>query len=497
MNADYKKYKLKMQKLADVNYSSAVLQWDQEIYMPPKSAEKRAQQLATLAGISHELAVNNELGDLIKKLHKNNNLSVSEKRNIKLSRKDYRNRKKYSTDFVEKLSRATSEGFNHWQLARKENNFEIFAPSLKKIVSLKQKESELLGYKNHPYDALLDQFEPGAKTKEIDELFTGVKPQLIALIKAISKKPKPADKFLHLHYDKQKQWDFGIELLKQMHYDFDAGRQDVSAHPFTTSFSAKDVRVTTRINEKNLSEMVWSCIHEGGHALYEQGLNDDDYGIPTGEAISLGIHESQSRLWENNVGRGKAYWKKNYPLLQKYFPENLSATGLDDFYKAINRVQPSLIRTSADELTYHSHIMIRFELEKQLLEGSLEVKDLPAVWNSKYKEYLNIDVPNDSQGVLQDVHWSHGGMGYFPTYSLGSFYAAQFFASAKKDAPGLEAKIEKGDMLPLLEWLRDKIHRHGKLYSASELCQKITGEKLNFSYFMDYATIKYKEIYEL
>jgi carboxypeptidase Taq len=238
-------------------------------------------------------------------------------------------------------------------------------------------------------------------------------------------------------------------------------------------------------------------VHEGGHALYEQGLPNSEYGLPSGEYISLGIHESQSRLWENNVGRSLAYWKFNYPKIQSLFPENLKNVSVEDFYKAMNIVKPSLIRTSADELTYHFHVMIRFEIEKALIEGTIEVKDLPSAWNKKYKDYLGIDVPSDQKGVLQDIHWSHGSFGYFPTYSLGSFYAAQFFAKACKDIPDLEKEIEKGNLASLLEWLRQHVHQYGKFYSAEELCIKLTGEKLNFKFFMEYAQKKYALLYAI
>ena len=282
-----------------------------------------------------------------------------------------------------------------------------------------------------------------------------------------------------------------------MGYNFDCGRQDISAHPFSTHFSPEDTRVTTRIDENNLSEMIWSCIHEGGHALYEQGILSENYGLPFGETISLGIHESQSRLWENNVGRSLAYWKKNFNSLKLIFPDKLSNISALDFYKAANNVKPSLIRTNADELTYHLHVLIRFEIEKSLIEGSVSVKDLPTIWNSKYKEYLNIDVPSDSQGVLQDIHWSHGSFGYFPTYTIGSFYAAQFYSQALKEIPNLESEVENGNMINLLNWLRLKIHKHGKKYDAQDLCIKVTGKKLEFKYFMEYAKEKYSEIYSI
>jgi carboxypeptidase Taq len=319
----------------------------------------------------------------------------------------------------------------------------------------------------------------------------------VAFVKQIAAKPQNDDAFMYLKYDDQKQWDLGLEYLKQMGYDFEAGRQDRSSHPFTTNFSCQDVRVTTRVNENDLNEMLWSTIHEGGHALYEQGLPASEYGLPLGEYISLGIHESQSRMWENNVARSLGYWKGNFGRMQQTFPEQLKGKTAEDFYKAMNIVQPSLIRTSADELTYHFHVLIRFEIEKALIENKIQVKDLPSYWNAKYKEYLGIDVPSDSKGVLQDIHWSHGSFGYFPTYSLGSFYAAQFFAQAKKENPELEKQIESGNMKPLLEWLREKVHKHGKYYTAEELCIAITGEKLNFQYFMDYAKKKYSQLYNL
>lgn len=495
--SNYSKYKGMMRKIADIQYASAVLSWDQETYMPPKGANFRAQQLSTLAGIGHELATSKELGEILNILSADTNLEEKEKRNVKQSLKNYNDNLKYTTEFVQELSKTISETFQAWQKAKAENNFELYAPHLEKLVKLKREECKLLGTFAHPYDALLNQYEPGAKTADLEVLFADVRNQLVSFVKKIAAKPQNKDSFMFLHYDKTKQWEFGLDLLKQMGYDFDAGRQDASSHPFTTNFSSQDVRVTTRVNEKDINEMIWSCIHEGGHALYEQGLPAEEYGLPSGEYVSLGIHESQSRLWENNVGRSLGYWKGNFSKLQTAFPENFKSVSFEDFYKAMNIVKPSLIRTSADELTYHFHVLIRFEIEKALIEGTIEVKDLPSYWNAKYKEYLGLDVPSDAKGVLQDIHWSHGSFGYFPTYSLGSFYAAQFFAQAKKEIKGLESEIEKGNMIPLLDWLRDKVHRHGKYYSAEELCISITGEKLNFKYFMDYATNKYTELYNL
>jgi len=471
-------------------YSSAVLQWDQETYMPPASADLRGRQLATLAGYAHELNTSAELGKLLQELKNDASLTDQQKANIRESLRDYDMRTKYPAQFVEDMSLAISKAFNAWQQAKKQNDFKLFEKELEVIVDFKLREAELLGYNDHPYDALLDQYEPGATVAQIRTLFADVKDQLVDFVKSIT--PFQVDSaFMSRHYPAQKQWDFGIQVLKDMGYDFNAGRQDKSSHPFTTSFSPHDVRVTTRINENDLHEMIWSTIHEGGHALYEQGIMAENYGLPMGEAVSLGIHESQSRLWENNVGRSLNYWKHYYPQLQHLFPESLKGIELMQFYKAMNEVKPSLIRTNADELTYHFHIMIRFGIEVMLLEKKVKVAELPELWNSLYKQYLGLDVPSASQGVLQDVHWSHGSFGYFPTYSIGSFYAAQFFAAAQKQIPGLDNQIESGQYAQLREWLRNTIHVHGKHYSADELCRRITGESLNFTYFMDYAKQKY------
>jgi carboxypeptidase Taq len=317
------------------------------------------------------------------------------------------------------------------------------------------------------------------------------------LIDQIAQAPKVDNQMMYQHYDHQKQWDFGIDLLKQMGYNFDAGRQDLSEHPFTINFSAQDVRVTTRVSEKNFTDMTWSCIHEGGHALYEQGLPEEQYGLPLGEAVSLGIHESQSRIWENNVARSRAYWELNYGRLQALFPDNLQKVSVEQFYRAVNKVAPSLIRVDADELTYHFHVIIRYEIEKGMLDGSIKPAEAKDAWNAKYKQYLDIEVPDDLSGVLQDVHWSHGGVGYFPTYTLGSLYAAQFFAKADVDLGDLNGKVRQGDFKPLLDWLRTNIHQYGRKYTADELCNRICGESLNASYFMDYARKKYGEVYAL
>ena len=366
------------------------------------------------------------------------------------------------------------------------------------MIHLLQEKAELLGYQAHPYDALINEYEKGATVAQLDGLFGDVRKQLVALAKEIREKGRSSDKgFLNRHYDKKKQWDFGIELLAQMGYDFEAGRQDISEHPFTTTFSSGDVRVTTRIEADNPLEMIGSCVHEGGHALYELGLNPDYYGLPLGMATSLGIHESQSRLWENQVGLSFSYWKANFSRLQALFPAALGDVTLMQFYKAINQLVPNYLRTTADEIHYHLHILIRYEIEKGLLDGTYEVESLEQVWNQKYQDFLGVEVPHATCGILQDVHWAEGLFGYFPTYSLGSFYAAQFFAKAGQDIPDLEAQIARGELKNLLKWLRYHIHQHGQKYTSEELCMRITGEGLNLNYFMDYARKKYAAIYSL
>ncbi len=491
----YSAYKIIMQKAADLNNASAVLGWDQEVYMPEKGSDARSQQIATLSGMAHELFVSEELGNILIDLSKDGSLSFEQRKNVEETLHDYKEKKKYTTEFVIKMSETVSQSFQFWSKAKDADDFSIFAPYLKKVVELKREEAELLGYNGHPYNALLNEHERGSTVAQLDVLFEDVKKQLIPFIKKVAAQKQVSSDFLFNHFDGKKQWAYGLELLKQMNYDFEAGRQDISSHPFTISFASTDVRVTTRINENDFREMIWSCIHEGGHALYEQGLKDENYGLPSGEAISLGIHESQSRLWENNVGRSMAYWKFNYPHIQEVFPESFSHVSTEDFYKAVNMVEPSFIRTSADELTYHFHVIIRYEIEKALVEGTFEVEDLPRIWKEKYKEYLNINVPSDQKGVLQDIHWSHGSFGYFPTYSLGSFYAAQFFFKASVSIPNLEALIAQGNLKPLLDFLHENIHQYGRLYNAEEICIRVTGEKLNFRYFMDYAMKKYSMIY--
>lgn len=491
----YAAYLETAQKAADFDYAGAVLGWDQEVYMPPKGFSARGRQMATLASQAHELKTGDAFGEVLKELSTRTDLDDVQKNNIRLSLEDYEKNRKLPSSFVEQITNQTSICYNAWLQARQENKYSIYAPELDKMIGLKRREADLYGYEKHPYNALLDEYEKGASIAMLNPVFDMVRVLLPPVLKRIKAAQQVDDSCFNGHFPKQQQWDFSIDVLKKMGYDFEAGRQDISEHPFTTSFAATDVRVTTRVDEHNFASLLWSSIHEGGHALYEQGLPDSQYGLPLGTAASLSIHESQSRLWENCVGRGRHFWKFFYPKLQQYFPRQLAGISGEVFYKAMNKVTPSLIRTEADEITYHFHVMIRYEMEKALMGGELQAEELDAAWNGLYEKYLGVSSPDDKQGVLQDVHWSHGMFGYFPTYSLGSFYAAQFYRQATKEIHGLEEQIEQGETGSLLLWLRDKVHIHGQRYRSEELCKMITGEGLNFSYFLEYIKTKYASVY--
>ena len=491
----YSTYKTKMQKIADVKYASAVLQWDQETYLPPKGNDFRGQQIATLSEIAHQLFTDKTMGELLEELSLCEDLTSSEKRNIVLSKEDYERNIKLSAAFVRQLSETVNQSYHAWAKARKENSFALFEQPLNELIQLKRQEADMLGYEQHPYNALMNDYDKGLTVSKVDILFVELKTPLLNLLDSLKNKKSIDNSFLFQEFKKDNQWEFGLEILKRIGFDFEAGRQDISLHPFTTNFSSKDVRVTTRIDEHDFSNMTWSCLHEGGHALYEQGLPADQYGLPLGEYCSLSIHESQSRLWENCIGRGLPFWQHNFKLLTNSFPKQLKDINIEKFYKGINSVSPSLIRTEADELTYHFHVMIRYEIEKMLIEGSLPTKDIPACWNEMYQKYLGIKVPDDNRGCLQDIHWSHGSFGYFATYSLGSLYAAQLYSTIEKKYPAVSEDLTNGKINSIQDWLKKEIYCNGRYYSSEELCEKATGETLQSSYFINYATKKFSEIY--
>lgn len=493
----YKKYKKAIQQVADLRYASALLQWDQETYMPVNGAKFRGQQIAGLSTLSHQYFTSNSFGNLLQSLLQDPSLSFMQRANVEQSFWEYRRQKKLPASFVRKLSETVNASFHAWIDARRKNDFRVFEKQLSKIVKLKIREAAYIGYEQNPYDALLQEFDQSLNVNTIDQIFSELHPPLTSLINKIYQKQAPDHDFMHQFYEKDKQWDWGIQLLKDMHFNFDAGRQDISEHPFTTNFSAEDVRVTTRIDEHDLANMTWSCLHEGGHALYEQGLPAEEYGLPSGEYCSLSIHESQSRLWENCIGRSEPYWEFQFPRLQQIFPTQLGRVSADQFYRAMNRVQPSLIRTEADELNYHFHVMIRYNLEKKLINNEITVKDIPEFWNEAYTKDIGITPQDDLTGCLQDVHWSHGSFGYFATYSIGSLYAAQFFARIEKENPNYQEQLKSGNSGAAWQWLQKHIYPFGKTYHSEALCEKATGEKLNSRYFMDYANKKFGALYRL
>jgi carboxypeptidase Taq len=493
--------KEKLTTLSHLNSTQQLLHWDQQVHMPKQATKARSKITSTLSKLNHEQILADDFAKLIEEAKTALDKDKLNDRDAAIVREAYREydrEKKLPSDFVEELSSTTSKAHEKWVQAKEEEDYSIFEPVLKKIVELKQKEAKLVGFEDSPYDALLDVYEPYLTTEEIEPLFEDLKNFLVPFLEKIKKSNKEIDRtILEGKYPKEKQKKFNKKLLKQIGFDFDQGVLAESTHPFTVSFHPTDVRLTTRYREDDILKSIFPSIHEGGHALYEQGLKNEDFGTPLGESSSFGIHESQSRIWELMIGSSKPFWKYFYPKLQEEFEDQFSDITLQEFYEAINKVEPSFIRVAADEVTYNLHIIIRFELEKALIEGEITVSELPSLWNQKMKEYLGIEPDRPSQGVLQDIHWSNGLFGYFPTYTLGTLYAAQFFAQAKKEIEGLEEKIAQGEFQQLLEWLRDNIHTYGKYYKPEDLVEHITGERLNSDHFIDYIKQKYSDIYKL
>lgn len=489
-----------LNEVADINSASAVLGWDQQTYMPPGSAEGRGNQLATLGQIAHVKFTSDEVGNLLDELEPlaaQLDSDSNDARLIKVTRREYDKNTKVPTEWVAEFARVTTVGQQVWQEARVANDFAKFQPYLEKIIDLRRQYAAIFAPYDHVYDPLLDDFEPGMKTAEVKEIFGRLRPQQVELIKAISERPQVDDSFLRQSFDVQKQWDFGVEVITKIGYDWQRGRQDRSAHPFTTNFGIDDVRITTKFLPDFVSSAIFSTVHETGHALYEQGIDHALARTPLAGGASLGLHESQSRLWENLVGRSYPFWQHFYPRLQEFFPAQLGNVSLDTFYKGINKVKPSLIRIEADEATYNLHIMLRLELEIALIEGSLQVKDLPQAWNARMEEYLGVTPPNDKDGVLQDIHWSGGMVGYFSTYALGNLISAQLWERIHQDIPDLEDQIRRGEFSSLLGWLRTKIHRHGSKYEPQELMQRVTGSKIDPAPYVRYLTDKFSKVYDL
>lgn len=485
--------------VSDLGSAASVLGWDQQTYMPPGAAGARAEQLATLSRLSHELFTAPEMGDLIESAaaatgdlpHDSDEAAI-----VRVTRRDYEKARKLPSDFVAELTRTRSTARQAWMTARKQDDFSLFQPALTQIFTLVRRQADYLGYADHPYDALLDMYEPDLKTAEVRALFAELRAGLLPLVQLANANPGAVDDApLHRDYPEAEQLRLSEALLARLGYNFTCGRQDLAAHPFCTSFAPTDVRITTRVGRNELNMGLFGSLHEMGHALYEQGVAPTLARTRLGHGASLGIHESQSRMWENMIGRSRPFWRRYLPLLQEHFPAQLGGLDAETFYRAVNRARPSLIRVEADELTYNFHILLRFELELALLEGSLAIDDLPAAWNAKMAEYLGVTPPSDANGVLQDIHWSGGMVGYFPTYTLGNVIAAQLYGAAQRDQPALAGQLADGEYGGLLAWLRANIHQHGRKFTPNELLQRITGGGLDARPYLDYLRSKFGELY--
>ncbi len=498
--ANLESLKSALAEIKDLQYISAIIGWDQETYMPPLGAKERGEQLGTLAGLIHERITSPKFAQLLEQAEKEvqgMDPDSTEARLIKVTRREFERLIKVPARYYQELSETSAVAYSAWKEARQQDNFKKFQPFLAKIIDLRREYADYFRPYEHIYDPLLDEFEPGMKTKEVQAIFDELRPQQVELIRQIGARPQVDDSALHQYYDEQKQWDFGVEVITKFGYDWQRGRQDKTAHPFTTSFGLNDVRITTRILPDYIGSALFSTMHECGHALYELGFDPALARTPLADGASLAIHESQSRLWENLVGRSLPFWEYFYPHLQAVFPAQLGNVSLETFYKGINKVEPSLIRIEADEATYNLHIMLRLEIEIALISGELDVRDLPDLWNSKMEEYLGVVPPNNSMGVLQDVHWSHGSIGYFATYALGNLISAQWWEAINKDIPNLDNQIRKGEFQELLGWLREKIHHHGAKYEGKELVQRVTGSGISPKPYIQYIRQKYGQIYGL
>lgn len=478
---------------------SGLLEWDERVYLPPAGGEYRAEQCTYLAGTMHERWIDPKFGDALAALSDSPLAAdpTSDSAVVIRRLKRQRDKKvKLPQSLVEELARTAVLGQHNWQEARQKNDFAMFRPLLEKTIDLKKQQAEALGYADCPYDALLDEFEPDERTANVRRVLADLREQLVPLVAAIgASSRRPNREILKRPFSVDRQAEFGRQAATAIGYDFNAGRLDITAHPFCTTLGPRDCRITTRYHEDFFPAAFFGTLHESGHGIYDQGLPCEKFGLPTAEAVSYGIHESQSRMWENLVGRSQSFWRHFYPEAQKNFPQALGDVSLDDFYFAINDARPSLIRIEADEATYNLHILIRFELEQDLLYGKLAAADAAEAWRAKYQQYLGVSSPTDADGVLQDVHWSAGLFGYFPSYSLGNLYAAQFFEQARKDVGDLDAMFARGDFNSLRAWLREQIHQHGQRYTAAELIQRVTDRPLSHEPLMRHLRGKFGPLY--
>jgi carboxypeptidase Taq len=501
MHNKIQELKDRLAEISDMKAAIALLSWDQMTLMPPGSTEARGRQLATLERLSHEMFVSPKMGDLLDQLIPVASQLPPDSKEaalIQVTYRDYQKAVKIPSSFAAEFSAHNSRTYEAWARAREENCFRVVEPLLEKTLELSRQMANFFPGYEHVADPLIDQLDEGMTVGLIRPLFQKLRDELIPLLEAITSEPQTDDSCLRNYFPEADQWRFGLEVARSLGYDFNRGRQDKSPHPFTTSFSIHDVRITTRIKENFLGEALFSTIHETGHALYEQGINPDYEATPLASGTTMSVHESQSRLWENLVGRSRNFWEYFYPKLQASFPDQLKQVPLETFYKAINKVERSLIRTDADEVTYNLHVMLRFSLETEMLEGKLAVKDLPQAWNERYQTDLGVLPPSDSLGVLQDMHWYSGTIGgYFQSYTLGNILSAQFFNAAITAIPQIPAQIATGNFSSLHGWLTENIYQYGRKYPAAEIIQRATGGPLDIGPYIKYLRTKYGEVYRL
>jgi carboxypeptidase Taq len=508
VNTDYARFLLLAREIRDLGAAGALLAWDQEVLLPPKGLAARARHRAALAGVVHEKMCAPGYGELVDGLASagglDNHAGVGGQAGhaataVREAKRDRDRAVKIPHALVTELAEAVSLSQQAWQAARARDDWPAFAPHLARLVALKRREAAAVGHEGEPYNALLDEFEPGARVETLAPLLSGLAAEIVPLIAAIGEaRARAGDDpgaLLRGDFDVVRQEQFSREVLVGMGFDLAAGRLDVSAHPFTSGTGPGDVRLTTRYDPCDLRVGLYATIHEGGHGLYEQGIPAEFEGTPLGDCASLGIHESQSRLWENFVGRSRAFWEHWTPRARELFPERLGRATPETLHRAVNEVRPSLIRIEADEVTYNLHIALRLELERALLAGEIETADLPALWNARLQATLGLTPATNREGVLQDIHWACGLFGYFPTYTLGNLYAAQLREAAAAALGDLDALIARGDTTPLLAWLRARVHARGRLLSADALCREVTGRELETAPFVRYLQGKFGALY--
>lgn len=489
-----------LKRIRYYNDALSVLYWDLRTGAPRKGAIQRSEVIGMISEEIYKLTTSDEMEKCLEYFEAPDNNSILDnvmKAAVKECRREFDKYRKIPIDRYKEYVILTSNAETVWEEAKNNNDFQLFRPYLEKIVDFNLEFIELWGYKGNKYNTLLDINEPGMTVDKLDMIFDELRSRIVPLTAKIKESPEqPEVDILGQYFDTVGQEKFSLYVLEKMGYDFEAGRLDESEHPFTIGINPGDVRITTHYYPNDFASALMSSMHEGGHALYEQNISAELCGMPLCTGASNGIHESQSRFWENIIGRSKGFWKQYYKDLQKVFPEQLKDVTLDDFHRAINKVEPSFIRVEADEVTYNLHIMIRYEIEKALINEEIKVSDLPEIWNAKMREYMGIAPPDDKSGVLQDVHWAGGSFGYFPSYTLGNIYAAQLYNTAKKEIENFDALIEKGELITIKEWLSEKIHKYGKLMEPEEIIMKVTGEGINPSYLTDYLENKYKNIYK-